>query len=145
MTDSVRKIAKRGVVRALPRVGVFRCLPGAKVTTPKPAEISQKNARFSRIARNLHQIYDTPIYQAWQTFRRKNSQENSVPNWRKHNAGIDAINPAILKDEKCKIGVFTPFRRRYRRISVIRTVKRTLPASFSGTQNRTRPQFDLIL
>ena len=39
-------------------------------------------------------------------------------------AGNYAINPAILKDEKCKIGVFTPFRRRYRRFSFIARMDR---------------------
>ncbi|HML69713.1 MAG TPA: hypothetical protein PKA81_15145 [Clostridia bacterium] len=30
----------------------------------------EKSLRLAHIMRNLNQIYDTPIYQAWQTFRR---------------------------------------------------------------------------
>ena len=65
-----------------------------------------KSACQMRIVRNLHQIYDTPIYQAWQTFRHiffgeifLSPQENGL-------AGNYASYPAISCWIKCIFHLF---------------------------------------
>jgi hypothetical protein len=61
-----------------------------------------KKPHPERIARNLHQIYDTLIYQARQMFRGFFSEKNFRKNTKMCDAGNYAIYPAILRLKKCK-------------------------------------------
>jgi hypothetical protein len=56
--------------------------------------------------RNLHQIYDTLIYQARQMFRGIFSEKNFGEKVKNRDAGNYAVYPAILRLKKCNPGFF---------------------------------------
>ena len=58
-------------------------------------QFSEKSLCLAYIVRNLHQIYDTPIYQAWQTFRQNFQRNICILQFQKEHAGNNAMDPAI--------------------------------------------------